>query len=63
MGCKDCTKRHVGCHSNCEDYAEQRRQIEETKEKIHKGKDLDRTLNTLAFNRIEYAKKKKGVKK
>lgn len=23
--CKDCQKRHIGCHSSCEDYAELRK--------------------------------------
>ena len=63
MSCKGCTKRHIGCHSHCEDYAEQRRLIEERKEKIHAEKDKDRILRTMEHERIEYAKKKKGVKK
>lgn len=63
MSCKGCTKRHIGCHSNCEDYAEQRRLIEERKEKIHAEKDKERALNYLDVQRIEWAQKKKGVRK
>ena len=63
MSCKGCTKRHIGCHSHCEDYAEQRRVIEERKEKIHAEKDKERVLNYLDGQRIEWAQKKKGKKK
>lgn len=63
MSCKGCTKRHIGCHSHCEDYAEQRRVIKERKEKIHAEKDKERVLNYLDVQRIEWAQKKKGVRK
>ena len=63
MACKDCEKRHIGCHANCEEYIEEKKQRKERNEKIWEKKDLDRALNTRAFERIEYAKKKKGAKK
>lgn len=63
MSCKGCTKRHIGCHSKCEDYAEQRRMIEERKKKIYAVKDINRILNDREYERIEYAQKKKGKKK
>ena len=63
MSCKGCTKRHIGCHSECEDYAEQRRIIEERKKKIYAVKDINRILNNREYERIEYAQKKKGKKK
>lgn len=28
MACKDCTKRRVGCHSDCEDYKQQQERAE-----------------------------------
>lgn len=36
--CKDCTERYVGCHSECEKYAEYRSQIEEKNRLIHEGR-------------------------
>lgn len=27
--CKDCTKRHLGCHSNCESYIQYRKEQDE----------------------------------
>lgn len=27
--CKDCTKRHIGCHAHCEDYKAFRKQLDE----------------------------------
>lgn len=35
MSCKGCLKRHVGCHSDCEDYAEQCEKRKTEKEKIN----------------------------
>ncbi len=63
MTCKNCDKRHIGCHSKCEDYAEQRRVIEERNEKVKAEKIKERVLNDLEYARITYAKKKKGVKR
>ncbi len=63
MTCKNCEKRHIGCHSDCEDYAEQRRVIDEMKKKISDQKIKERALDELEYARIKYAKKKKGVKR
>lgn len=63
MTCKNCEKRHIGCHSDCEDYAEQRRVIDEMKKKISDQKIKERALDELEYKRIKYAKKKKGVKR
>ena len=32
MPCLNCEKRHVGCHSSCEEYAEFKRNFSEQKE-------------------------------
>lgn len=29
--CKDCTKRHVGCHDKCEEYANFKKELKEKK--------------------------------
>lgn len=31
--CKGCTKREVGCHANCADYADYKAKLEEQKKK------------------------------
>ena len=63
MTCKNCDKRHIGCHSDCEDYAEQRRVLDEIRRKISDQKIKERALDSLEYERIKYAKKKKGVKR
>lgn len=37
--CKSCKKRYVGCHSNCKDYAEFRRGLDEINKKIKEEKE------------------------
>lgn len=38
MECKGCTKRYVGCHSECEDYLKFRRELDEKNEARIKAK-------------------------
>lgn len=40
MSCKDCQKRYVGCHSECEEYQAFRKDYEEQKEKRKQEKLL-----------------------
>lgn len=42
--CKDCVepKRHIGCHSTCEEYKQCVREFEELKKKIEEEKRKDR---------------------
>ena len=37
--CKDCTERHVGCHSICKRYINQKKEWEKDKESIKKNKN------------------------
>ena len=37
--CKDCDKRHPGCHSRCESYQAFRKERNEMLDKMHKYKD------------------------
>ena len=60
MACKDCTKRHVGCHAECEEYKNDIAKRKEKAEKIRKAKEQENMLNRREFERIEKAKKKKG---
>lgn len=37
--CKDCTKRHVGCHATCESYAAFRIKLDMRNEQIKRAKE------------------------
>ena len=37
--CKGCSKRHLGCHANCEEYLDFRKWKTELNEKIRKEKE------------------------
>ena len=60
MSCKDCTKRHIGCHAKCEKYKQDQEKRRKEKEQIKKAKDHDNMLNGYEWERINRAKKKKG---
>ena len=60
MSCKGCTRRYVGCHSDCEDYKEEKRLRDERNEQIKNAKDLEEKLNQRAVIR---ARKAKGAKR
>lgn len=36
--CRDCTERHLGCHSNCSRYESYKKDIEKTKEWLNGDK-------------------------
>lgn len=60
--CRGCTKRHPGCHSECPDYKEYRRQIDEA----NKARKLENEANSIFINNCVRAQqnmfkqKKKG---
>ncbi len=39
--CKNCTKRHRLCHSNCEDYLSEKTLYEQYKKDMLKAKEID----------------------
>lgn len=60
--CYNCQNRHMGCHSDCEDYKQFRAELDE----INKQKEKDRALNSSLRAVKEYAvahskKRRKGV--
>lgn len=57
MSCKDCKKRHVGCHAHCEDYKAECEKRNQMKEKIHKAMNRDREATWVEIRRIENSKK------
>lgn len=42
--CRYCTDRTMSCHSFCERYIRERKELEERKRKIHKERENDRIL-------------------
>lgn len=40
--CKGCNKRTLGCHSNCEDYKNYKKDLDNVKQKIKNDKMLKR---------------------
>lgn len=39
--CKDCLKRHTGCHSACEDYKREKAELEALRSAIQAKRDAD----------------------
>lgn len=39
--CRDCQKRHAGCHSTCEDYKREKAELEELRSAMQAQKDSD----------------------
>lgn len=60
MSCKDCQKRHIGCHSECEDYIQECKERAEKNEKIKAERLKYCTALGQEFKRIAKAKKRKG---
>ena len=60
--CKDCEKRHLGCHSDCPDYLADKARHDELKAKIDRERALDsgmcgaRLRAIHAANRRRYGK-------
>ena len=42
--CKDCVRRHLGCHSECEDYRKMKEEREEMRKKIRTDNDFKGVL-------------------
>ncbi len=42
--CKDCERRHPGCHSECEDYRKMKEEREEIRKKIRTEIDVNSVL-------------------
>ena len=65
--CYDCSGRHTGCHSECEDYANYRRRIEaiskeQKKETVLNYIDALRKLNAKSNEQKAYQRRKAGKK-
>lgn len=49
--CKDCSKRHQGCHIECEDYKLASEENRKEREHRNAEQDIERTLNMLRSRR------------
>ena len=50
FSCKDCTERHVGCHSTCEKYISEKAENDRLREEEHhKRKDMSTNSNGTYF--------------
>lgn len=61
--CKDCTERYESCHSNCEQYKNWKKQLDEERATIIKAKSDDAIASSYRYEvmkrMIPYAKKKR----
>lgn len=57
-GCKDCTKRYVGCHSECEIYQNALKKWRERGEKIKKNKEVMREYERFRRHNVDKELKK-----
>lgn len=60
--CKDCTERHVSCHSHCGKYLTWRADVDKERELVYKAKSIEGAANkrrndAIAKIRKQYAKK------
>ena len=59
MTCQNCEKRHLHCHSTCEDYKEWKRQQDERNDQIRKAKEQEALYKSYLCDGIDKHKKKK----
>ena len=54
--CENCVppKRHVGCHSTCEDYLIEKAEWEQKKELIKEDKKKNQRISAYDFQRVSY---------
>lgn len=43
--CKDCQDRNLNCHSKCDKYAKEKKELNSFKDKKYKEKDAERSIN------------------
>lgn len=59
--CKGCVppKRHIGCHSTCPEYSEEREEFDKTKEQIRIGRLETPKITTYDYDEIELSRFKR----
>lgn len=63
MVCKGCEKRHLNCHSTCEEYKEWKRKNDERNDQIRKAKEKDKMLNDYCVKKSRKIKEMKSYGK
>lgn len=58
--CKNCQNRHLNCHSSCETYLEQRKELEVYKDKKSKEIEAEIDANRFKISKCIATKKKLG---
>ena len=61
--CKKCQDRHLNCHSYCETYLEQKKELEAFKDKKFKEKGKEIEVDRFKIKNCIATKKKAGGKK
>mgnify|MGYP006934498513 CR=1 FL=1 len=61
--CKNCQDRYLNCHSNCEIYLEQRKELEAFKDKKSKEMGIEIEADRFKIKNCIATKKKVGGKK
>lgn len=56
--CRECVppKRHIGCHGDCPEYIEERKQLDKETERLYRERMLDNAIRDASMN---YKPKKK----
>ena len=62
MPCFNCEKRHVGCHSSCEEYAEFKRNFMEQKEIKRKQEERQNIVVNYIIDSRERQRRRNGKK-
>ena len=62
MSCLNCERRHVGCHSSCEEYAEFKRNFMEQKEIKRKQKERQNIVYDYVFESRDRQRRRNGKK-
>lgn len=57
--CHNCKERYVGCHSNCQEYAEYRNELNKIKAKKKATKDLELNIKDIHVKAITKTLKRK----
>ena len=50
--CKDCKDRHIGCHSTCEAYQNEKQIFENFRDREHQRKKIENDLRNDYYRRI-----------
>ena len=62
MSCLNCEKRHVGCHSPCEEYAKYKKNSTEQKEISRKQKERQNIVYDYVFESRDRQRRRNGKK-